>query len=97
MSEKDLPGPAGVLVCAENFVIYMNEFSERVQDMAQPTRRSERQGLLVCTATHKMRNQFFVPQSTHTSDIYKVRTSERLLPAAHVCPHFNRNVIEVQR
>lgn len=80
-SEKDLPGPAGVLVCAENFVIYMNEGHPEVR--AVIPRRSnlpeERQGLLVCTATHKMRNQFFVLAQSEYGDIYKVRCSPLLL------------------
>lgn len=63
-----------MLVCAENFVIYMHEGHEDVRTVIprRSTLPGDRQGLLVCAATHKMRNQFFVLAQSEYGDIYKV-------------------------
>jgi hypothetical protein len=71
---EDLPGPGGVLVCADNFVMYMHEGHETVQTLI-PRRQNlpgSRNILLLVSATHKMRNQFVVLAQSEYGDIYKV-------------------------
>jgi len=67
-------GPGGVLVCAENFIIYKNQDHEEVR--AVIPRRSDLPGdkgvLIVAYATHKKKAySFFLVQSEY-GDIYKV-------------------------
>ncbi|KAG2431599.1 hypothetical protein HYH02_013292 [Chlamydomonas schloesseri] len=67
-------GPGGVLVCAENFIIYKNQDHEEVR--AVIPRRSDLPGdrgvLIVSYATHKKKAySFFLVQSEY-GDIYKV-------------------------
>ena len=73
----DLPGPGGVLVCAENFVMYMHEGHETLRALI-PRRQNlpaDRHILLLTAATHKMRNQFVVLAQSEYGDMYKVRAS----------------------
>ncbi|GLC59841.1 hypothetical protein PLESTB_001541500 [Pleodorina starrii] len=70
-------GPGGVLVCAENFIIYKNQDHEEVR--AVIPRRSDLPGdrgvLIVSYATHKKKAySFFLVQSEY-GDIYKVTLS----------------------
>ncbi|KXZ43846.1 hypothetical protein GPECTOR_79g125 [Gonium pectorale] len=67
-------GPGGVLVCAENFIIYKNQDHEEVR--AVIPRRSDLPGdrgvLIISYATHKKKAySFFLVQSEY-GDIYKV-------------------------
>ena len=71
---EDQPGPGGVLVCADNFVMYMHEGHETVQTLI-PRRQSlpaERSILLLASATHKKAGQFVVLAQSEYGDIYKV-------------------------
>lgn len=70
-------GPGGVLVCAENFVLYRNQDHEEVR--AVIPRRADLPGdrgvLIVSYASHKKKAySFFLLQSEY-GDIYKVITS----------------------
>jgi Mono-functional DNA-alkylating methyl methanesulfonate N-term len=72
---EDLPGPGGVLVCFDNFVMYMHEGHDTVQTLI-PRRRDlppDRNILLLVSATHKMKNQFVVLAQSEYGDLYKVR------------------------
>jgi len=67
-------GPSGVLVCAENFVIYKKENHADVR--AVIPRRADLPGdrgvLIVATATSKLKNTFFFLLQSEYGDIYKV-------------------------
>uniref|UniRef100_A0A7S0MU40 DNA damage-binding protein 1 n=1 Tax=Pyramimonas obovata TaxID=1411642 RepID=A0A7S0MU40_9CHLO len=67
-------GPSGVLVCAENFVIYKKENHPDVR--AVIPRRADLPGdrgvLIVSYATHKLKNTFFFLLQSEYGDIYKV-------------------------
>ncbi|CAI8601581.1 unnamed protein product [Vicia faba] len=67
-------GPSGVLVCAENFVIYKNQGHPDVRAVI-PWRLdlpSERGVLIVSAAMHKLKNMFFFLLQTEYGDIFKV-------------------------
>lgn len=67
-------GPSGVLVCAENFVIYKNQNRRDVRAVI-PRRAdlpAERGVLIVSAATHKLKNMFFFLLQTEYGDIFKV-------------------------
>jgi len=67
-------GPGGVLVCAENFIIWKNEGQPEVR--AVIPRRSDlpadRGVLIVSYATHKQKSMFFFLVQSEYGDIYKV-------------------------
>lgn len=66
-------GPSGVLVCAENFVIYKNQGHPDVRCLI-PRRAdlpAERGVLIVSAATHKMKSMFFFLLQTEYGDIFK--------------------------
>ncbi|XP_057537206.1 spliceosome-associated protein 130 A [Amaranthus tricolor] len=67
-------GPSGVLVCAENFVIYKNQGHPDVRALI-PRRTdlpAERGVLIVSAATHKQKSMFFFLLQTEYGDIFKV-------------------------
>ncbi|KAF5742643.1 splicing factor family protein [Tripterygium wilfordii] len=67
-------GPSGVLVCAENFVIYKNQGHPDVRAVI-PRRAdlpAERGVLIVSAATHKQKSRFFFLLQTEYGDIFKV-------------------------
>ncbi|KAG8501489.1 hypothetical protein CXB51_003974 [Gossypium anomalum] len=67
-------GPSGVLVCAENFVIYKNQGHPDVRAVI-PRRAdlpAERGVLIVSAATHKQKSMFFFLLQTEYGDIFKV-------------------------
>ncbi|CAJ2631057.1 unnamed protein product [Trifolium pratense] len=67
-------GPSGVLVCAENFVIYKNQGHPDVRAVI-PRRAdlpAERGVLIVSAAMHKLKNMFFFLLQTEYGDIFKV-------------------------
>lgn len=67
-------GPSGVLVCAENFVIYKNQGHPDVRAVI-PRRAdlpAERGVLIVSSATHKQKSMFFFLLQTEYGDIFKV-------------------------
>ncbi|KAG4151376.1 hypothetical protein ERO13_D04G061100v2 [Gossypium hirsutum] len=67
-------GPSGVLVCAENFVIYKNQGHPEVRAVI-PRRAdlpAERGVLIVSAATHKQKSMFFFLLQTEYGDIFKV-------------------------
>ncbi|KMZ63735.1 Pre-mRNA-splicing factor RSE1 [Zostera marina] len=67
-------GPSGVLVCAENFVIYKNQGHPDVRAVI-PRRAdlpAERGVLIVSIATHKQKSMFFFLLQTEYGDIFKV-------------------------
>lgn len=67
-------GPSGVLVCAENFVIYKNQGHPDVRAVI-PRREDlpiERGVLIVSAATHKQKSMFFFLLQTEYGDIFKV-------------------------
>lgn len=67
-------GPSGVLVCAENFVIYKNQGHPDVRAVI-PRRAdlpNERGVLIVSAATHKQKTMFFFLLQTEYGDIFKV-------------------------
>ncbi|KAL2996511.1 hypothetical protein AAZX31_10G276300 [Glycine max] len=67
-------GPSGVLVCAENFVIYKNQGHPEVRAVI-PRRAdlpAERGVLIVSAAMHKLKNMFFFLLQTEYGDIFKV-------------------------
>lgn len=67
-------GPSGVLVCAENFVIYKNQGHPDVRAVI-PRREdlpAERGVLIVSAATHKQKSMFFFLLQTEYGDIFKV-------------------------
>lgn len=67
-------GPGGVLVCAENFIVYTNQGHENV--IAVIPRRNDLPGdrsVLIVTATcHRKKNAFFFLAQSEYGDIYKV-------------------------
>lgn len=67
-------GPGGVLVCAENFIIYKNQGHDDVR--AVIPRRSQLSGdrgvLIVCSAAHRTKAQFFFLVQSEYGDLYKV-------------------------
>jgi splicing factor 3B subunit 3 len=74
---EDQPGPGGVLVCADSFVIYMHEGHETVQTPI-PRRQNlpeDRGILLLASSTHKKSGQFVVLAQSEYGDIYKVSSS----------------------
>lgn len=68
-------GPSGVLICAENFVIYKNQGHPDVRAVI-PRRMdladSERGVLIVSAAMHKQKSMFFFLLQTEYGDIFKV-------------------------
>lgn len=67
-------GPSGVLVCAENFVIYKNQGHPDVRAVI-PRRNdlpAERGVLIVSAAMHKQKSMFFFLLQTEYGDIFKV-------------------------
>ncbi|KAK9154221.1 hypothetical protein Sjap_001701 [Stephania japonica] len=67
-------GPSGVLVCAENFVIYKNQGHPDVRAVI-PRRAdlpAERGVLIVSAATHKQKSMFFFLLQTEYGDVFKV-------------------------
>ncbi|XP_022138999.1 spliceosome-associated protein 130 A [Momordica charantia] len=67
-------GPSGVLVCAENFVIYKNQGHPDVRAVI-PRRvdlPAERGVLIVSAAMHKQKTMFFFLLQTEYGDIFKV-------------------------
>lgn len=67
-------GPSGVLVCAENFVIYKNHGHPDVRAVI-PRRAdlpNERGVLIVSAATHRQKAMFFFLLQTEYGDIFKV-------------------------
>ncbi|CAI0443010.1 unnamed protein product [Linum tenue] len=67
-------GPSGVLICAENFVIYKNQGHPDVRAVI-PRRAdlpAERGVLIVSAATHKQKSMFFFLLQTEYGDIFKV-------------------------
>lgn len=67
-------GPSGVLVCAENFVIYKNQGHPDVRAVI-PRRAdlpAERGVLIVSAAMHKQKTMFFFLLQTEYGDIFKV-------------------------
>ncbi|KAK1571910.1 hypothetical protein Q3G72_024778 [Acer saccharum] len=67
-------GPSGVLVCAENFVIYKNQGHPDVRAVI-PRRAdlpAERGVLIVSAATHRQKSLFFFLLQTEYGDIFKV-------------------------
>ncbi|KAL5994456.1 hypothetical protein ACLOJK_024506 [Asimina triloba] len=67
-------GPSGVLVCAENFVIYKNQGHPDVRAVI-PRRAdlpNERGVLIISAATHKQKTMFFFLLQTEYGDIFKV-------------------------
>ena len=70
-------GPGGVLVCAENFVMYKSENEPAAELRAVIPRRSALSGdrgvLIVSSAAHKTkRDGFFVLAQSEYGDVYKV-------------------------
>ncbi|XP_078444050.1 spliceosome-associated protein 130 A [Wolffia australiana] len=66
-------GPGGVLVCAENFVIYKNQGHPDVRAVI-PRREdlpAERGVLIVSAATHRQKSLFFFLLQTEYGDIFK--------------------------
>jgi splicing factor 3B subunit 3 len=67
-------GPSGVLVCAENFVIYKNQNQPDVRAVI-PRRQDlppHRGVLIVSAATHKQKALFFFLLQTEYGDVFKV-------------------------
>ncbi|GFY82211.1 cleavage and polyadenylation specificity factor (CPSF) A subunit protein [Actinidia rufa] len=67
-------GPSGVLVCAENFVIYKNQGHPDVRAVI-PRRGdlpAERGVLIVSAAVHKQKSMFFFLLQTEYGDVFKV-------------------------
>uniref|UniRef100_A0A7I4DMV7 Cleavage/polyadenylation specificity factor A subunit N-terminal domain-containing protein n=1 Tax=Physcomitrium patens TaxID=3218 RepID=A0A7I4DMV7_PHYPA len=67
-------GPSGVLVCAENFVIYKNQNHPDIRAVI-PRRQDlppNRGVLIVSAATHKQKALFFFLLQTEYGDIFKV-------------------------
>ena len=67
-------GPSGVLVCAENFVIYKNQGHPDVRAVI-PRRAdlpAERGVLIVSASMHKQKTMFFFLLQTEYGDIFKV-------------------------
>lgn len=67
-------GPSGVLVCAENFVIYKNQGHPDVRAVI-PRREdlpAERGVLIVSASMHKQKSMFFFLLQTEYGDIFKV-------------------------
>ncbi|KAG8377236.1 hypothetical protein BUALT_Bualt08G0007300 [Buddleja alternifolia] len=67
-------GPSGVLVCAENFVIYKNQGHPDVRAVI-PRREdlpAERGVLIVSAAMHKQKSMFFFLLQTEYGDVFKV-------------------------
>jgi splicing factor 3B subunit 3 len=87
MKPEDPPGPGGVLVCAENFVLYMNEGHETISCLI-PRRSSlpeDRSILLTSSATHKIPGQFVILAQSEYGDIYKVCNRQFALIAPSPC------------
>ncbi|KAJ3708266.1 hypothetical protein LUZ61_011971 [Rhynchospora tenuis] len=67
-------GPSGVLVCAENFIIYRNQDHPEVRAVI-PRRTDlpeERGVLIVSAATHRQKSMFFFLLQTEYGDVFKV-------------------------
>ncbi|KAF9598013.1 hypothetical protein IFM89_023585 [Coptis chinensis] len=66
-------GPSGILVCAENFVIYKNQGHPDVRAVI-PRRAdlpAERGVLIVSAATHRHKSMFFFLLQTEYGDVFK--------------------------
>ncbi|CAI7765258.1 unnamed protein product [Closterium sp. NIES-53] len=67
-------GPSGVLVCAENFVIYKNQGHPDVRAVI-PRRAdlpAERGVLIVAAATHKQKSMYFFLLQSEYGDVFRV-------------------------
>jgi len=73
-------GPGGVLVCAENWIIYQNQEADDEVRAPIPRRAGtpDEKGLLITSyAVHKQRDLFFFLCQSELGDIYKVTLSYR--------------------
>eukprot|EP01083_Nonionella_stella_P097943 275342_1 len=68
-------GPGGVLVLAENWVIYMNEDHEEVRaPIPRRTATPDEKGILIVSvAAHKQKDMFFFLIQSELGDIYRVK------------------------
>jgi len=67
-------GPGGVLVCAENFIVYKNH-GHADKRCPLPRRKDlppEQGLLLVASAVHRQRDLFFIVVQSEAGDLYKV-------------------------
>ncbi|CEL98274.1 unnamed protein product, partial [Vitrella brassicaformis CCMP3155] len=71
-------GPSGVLVCCENYLVYKKPNHEDIK-CAIPRRLEAAQSaqgiMVVCHATHKIKDQFFFFIQSEFGDLYKVTLS----------------------
>ena len=68
-------GPGGVLICAENKIIYQNYDADSDEIIAPIPRRmgDDSEGILIVSAaTHKQKDLFFFLVQSELGDIYKV-------------------------
>ncbi|KAL3080320.1 hypothetical protein niasHS_012425 [Heterodera schachtii] len=70
-------GPSGVIVCCENYLVYKNLGDQPDIRCPIPRRRndldeSERPIMIVCAATHKMKNLYFFLVQSEQGDVFKV-------------------------
>lgn len=72
-------GPGGVLVAADNFIIYRDEGHEEVRAVIprRSTLPGDRGVLIVCSATHRTKRGFFFLLQSEYGDIYKVTLEYR--------------------
>ncbi|EFJ13812.1 hypothetical protein SELMODRAFT_181612 [Selaginella moellendorffii] len=69
-------GPSGVLVCADNFVIYKNQSQElRALIPRRADLPADRGVLVVSAATHRQKSVFFFLLQTEYGDVFKVTLS----------------------
>ena len=67
-------GPGGVLVCAENFVVYKHQ-GHADRRCPLPRRRdlpSDHGLLIVASAVHRQRDLFFIIIQSELGDLYKI-------------------------
>ena len=70
-------GPGGVIVCAENYLLYKNFGDQPDIRFPIPRRRNdlddpERGMIIVASATHKTRSMFFFLLQTEQGDLFKL-------------------------
>merc|ERR1719265_2623345 len=72
-------GPGGVIVCAENWIIWQNIDQDEVRaPIPRRAGTSDEKGLLITAyAVHKSRDLFFFLVQSELGDIYKVTLSYR--------------------
>lgn len=78
-------GPGGVLICAENFVIYKNQDHPDVRAVL-PRRSSlanDRGVLIIATATHRTKSEFFIFVQVQRADVLRMHLSELLRVFLH--------------